>query len=163
MTASINLKERDVVGSAKRIFALIHTNPKWGVIEGMLNSMTAMRKNTSKREIYITLKVGNSCDTQWEDYGTGITNYEYLEGKMGYDATTEEYHVNQKDPEYLNKMRIGINSIANLSKSGIVEFHSVTLDKEGRPNGLIATYVLDKTTGVGAWQVPAEHPDPTTA
>lgn len=72
MTASINLKERDVVGSAKRIFALIHTNPKWGVIEGMLNSMTAMRNNTSKKEIYITLKVGNSCDTQWEDYGTGI-------------------------------------------------------------------------------------------
>jgi hypothetical protein len=159
MTASINLKERDVVGSAKRIFALVHTNPKWGVIEGMLNSMTAMRKNTSKKEIYITLKVGNTGDTQWEDYGTGITNYEYLEGKMGYDTTTEEYHVNQKDPEYLNKMGIGINSIANLSKSGIVEFHSVTLDKEGRPNGLIATYVLDKTTGIGAWQVPAEHPD----
>ena len=53
-------------------------------------------------------------------------------------------------------MGIGIPTIASLSKDGIAEFRSVSLNTKGQEEGLVATYTLE---GHGGWILPAEHPD----
>ena len=99
-----------------------------------------------KKEVYITQNAGNNHDIIVEDLGEGFSNevYEYLEKDMGYELDTEEYINNQKDPEFLNKMGIGLNGIADMSVDGTLEFYSVSIDKHGRENGLIVRYMVDR-------------------
>lgn len=49
-----------------------------------------------------------------------------------------------KDPEFISQIGIGINSLLWLSKDNTVKFYSVSLDKENRKNGLIATLMMNK-------------------
>jgi hypothetical protein len=158
---TINIKDRNVRGSAKKALIDMHTDPKWAIFEALLNSFTAMRK-MDKKEVYITQNAGNNHDVIIEDLGEGISNdvYEYLENNMGYEIN-EEYLISQKDPEYLNKMGIGMNGIADMSIDGILEFNSVSIDKQARENGLIARYMIDRKTGGSGFVVPAEHPSHT--
>ncbi len=161
--ATVNIRDRNVRGSAKKALIDMHTDAKWSIFEALLNAMTAMRKmGKGQQESYLTQDAGNTHDEIVEDIGEGISNevYEYLEGNMGYDID-EEYLKNQKDPEFLNKMGIGMNGIADMSKDGVLEFYSVSIDKHGRENGLIARYMIDRKTGSSGFVVPAERPSHT--
>ena len=80
----------------------------------------------------------------------------FLSGMRVMTPTVRRYIESQKDPDYLNKMGIGIPTIASLSKDGIAEFRSVSLNTKGQEEGLVATYTLE---GHGGWILPAEHPD----
>ncbi len=105
---TINIKDRNVRGSAKKALIDMHTDPKSAIFEALLNSFTAMRK-MDKKEVHMTQNAGNNHDVIIEDLGEHFSNevYEYLENNMGYEIN-EEYLISQKDPEYLNKMGIGM-------------------------------------------------------
>ena len=159
MTTQQNISDRVVKRSVKEAITKIHSDPIWGYVEAIINAFTAMRHlPADKRVAYIWLpnhKRPNSADIIAE--GTGFTNYDYIEKNMGYDPESPEYIASQKDPDYLNKMGIGIPTIASLSKDGIAEFHSVSLNVKGQEEGLVATYtVANRNDG---WILPAEHPD----
>ena len=70
--------------------------------------------------------------------------------------TLRNTKLDQRDPDYLNKMGIGIPTIASLSKDGIAEFRSVSKNSKGQEEGLVATYTLAEG---GGFIIPAEHPD----
>jgi hypothetical protein len=42
--ATVNIKDRNVRGSAKKALIDMHTDAKWAIFEALLNSLTAMRK-----------------------------------------------------------------------------------------------------------------------
>jgi hypothetical protein len=156
--ATIHISNRALNQSARQAINDVHGDPVWGIAEAVINAFTAMRHMESQhRTVRITLKAGkNQSDTHIVAPGTGITNYEYIENNIGYDTDSEDYIANQKDPDYLNKMGIGIPSIAKLSKEGIAEFRSVSINAKGQEEGLVATYTLQKG---GGFIIPAEHPD----
>lgn len=156
--ATIHISNRALNQSARQAINDVHGDPIWGIPEAVINAFTAMRHMESQhRTVRITLKAGkNQSDTYIVAPGTGITNYEYIENNIGYDTDSEEYIANQKDPDYLNKMGIGIPSIAKLSREGIAEFRSVSINAKGQEEGLVAMYTLQKG---GGFIIPAEHPD----
>ena len=159
---TINIRQREVVGSALEIFRRIGGRPVWGYPEAIFNCFTAVKdhKHIPLRVAYITLKVPNdqgSYDAWIEDPGVGfVSKYYYLENKMGYDTRTDEYKRDQMDPNCLNKMGIGINSIAALSKTGQLEFRTVSLNEQGQEMGLVCRYLGHDT----AWQLPADPLSP---
>ena len=154
----IHISNRALNQSARQAINDVHGDPIWGVPEAVINAFTAMKHlEPHHRIVCITLKAGkNQNDTYVIAPGTGITNYDYIEKNIGYNTDSEEYIRNQKDPDYLNKMGIGIPSIAKLSKDGIAEFRSVSINAKGQEEGLVATYTLQNG---GGFIIPAEHPD----
>jgi hypothetical protein len=161
VTTSHNIQDRIVGKSVKIAINEIHSEPIWGILEGVINSMTALKNHPPhKRVVCITLRAGRSGnDLYIVDQGTGITNYHFIEKHLGYDIDTKEYQAQQLDPDYLNKMGIGIPSMASLSRDHLVEFRSVFINQKGNPEGLIATYSL--ADRVGGFVIPAEHPSST--
>ena len=160
---TITIREREVVGSARQIFRRQHSKPIWGYVESILNAFTAVKdyEYAPHKVATITLKVpsddGLSHDAWIEDCGIGfVRKYSYLEWKMGYDTTTEEYMREQEDPDCLNKMGIGLNSIAALSKIDTVEFRTVSKNEQGQEGGLVCRYHGYNQ----AWQIPAEPLSP---
>lgn len=156
----VHISERTIRGSIRESLSKIHTDPIWAYPEGVLNAFTAMRHlDPHKRVVAITLKAGAVlADSYIIGEGTGITNYAYLRDNMGYD-NTEEYIRDLKDPNYMNKMGLGIPSIASLSLEGEAEFRSVFINKKNQEEGLVATYTVKEGRPEG-WIIPEEHPAP---
>ena len=154
MTKRWVIQDRQTRKSAKEVINNIHSEPKWGYVEATINAFTAMRHlPPSERIVHIILPAiipegfpGTEAAFIPAE-GTGFENYDYVEKNIGYDTDTEEYIEQQKDPDYLNKMGIGIPSIASLSKDGLAEFRSVSINAKGQKEGLVATYTLEDGGG----------------
>ena len=161
MTIQQNIQDRTIRRSVKEAISEIHSDPIYGYVGAVINAFTAMRHMpASERIVHIFLPHNYSTkyvnDAHIVAAGTGFTNYGYIEKNMGYDTESEEYKIDQRDPDYLNKMGIGIPTIASLSKDGIAEFRSVSKNSKGQEEGLVATYTL---ADGGGFIIPAEHPD----
>lgn len=156
--ATVHISDRKVNKSVRKAINEIHSDPIWGYVEAVINAFSAMKSMVPReRTVTIILKAGrNGQDAYIVAPGTGITNYDYIEKNIGYDTDSEEYILKQRNPDYLNKMGIGIPSIASLSRDGIADFRSVSLNSKGQEEGLVATYTLQ---GEGGFIIPAEHPD----
>jgi hypothetical protein len=156
--ATVHISDRKVNKSVRKAINEIHGDPIWGYVEATINAFSAMRHmQPRERVVCINLKAGkNGQDSYIVAPGTGMRNYDYIEKNIGYDTDAEEYIQKQRDPDYLNKMGIGIPSIASLSKDGIAEFRSVHMNSKGQEEGLVATYTLQDG---GGFIIPAEHPD----
>lgn len=157
--SEVRVNEREVMGSIKEALRKIHPEPVWAIPEAVINSFTAMRfLPPSRRDVFITLKAGPDMkDTYIIDEGTGITNWSYIMRHAGYEPTSEEYIRNLKDPNYMNKMGLGIPCIASLSLEGEAEFRSVFLNPKGQEEGLVATYTVKEGRKEG-WIEPEAHP-----
>jgi hypothetical protein len=160
MTFQQDISNRVVGKSISEAIQNIHSTPIYGIVEGAINGFSGMRYlPESERVVEITLKAGTTGrDIYIITPGTGITNYSFLETNMGYDTDSEEYKELQRDPDYMNKMGIGIPTIASLSIDGIAEFRSVSINTKGQEEGLVATYTVKRGRDKG-WIRPAEHPD----
>jgi len=138
---------RPVIGKAKTLFARgLYSDLNEAIREGVSNSMSWMHVagiDKEQRKIYITKNVGATNDMWIEDYGTGISDYEKFKN-IGHDPNDEVHNERIKDPEFISQIGIGINSLLWLSKDKTVKFYSVSLDRENRKNGLIATLMMDK-------------------
>jgi len=161
MTTQQNIQDRLIGKSIKKAITAIHSEPVYGYVEAVINAFTAMRHlPPESRIVRITLPRGNarnySDDAHIIGEGTGFLRYDFIEKNMGYDTESEDYKLEQIDPDYLNKMGIGIPTIATLSKKGIAEFRSVSINAKGQEEGLVATYTLADN---GGFIIPAEHPD----
>jgi hypothetical protein len=158
MTKRWVIQDRQTRKSAKEAINRVHSEPKWGYVEATINAFTAMRHlPASKRIVVIILpEINGSSVARIIAEGTGFVNYDYVEKNIGYDTDSPEYIEQQKDPDYLNKMGIGIPSITSLSKEEIAEFRSVSINAKGQEEGLVATYTLEDG---GGFTVPADHPN----
>ena len=148
MTTQQNIQDRLVGKSVKKAISAIHSEPIYGYVEAVINAFTAMRHLAEDdRVVDIFLPRNSTSHAHIVAPGTGFTNYDYIEKNMGYDIESDDYKIEQTDPDYLNKMGIGIPTIASLSKKGIAEFRSVSRNAKGQEEGLVATYTLENGGG----------------
>src|SRR5919106_5626807 len=147
LSPEVRYVSRPVIGKAKTIFAKgLYSDLNDAIREGISNSMSWMHiahTAIAQRNVYITMNVGNTNDLWIEDFGPGIADYEKFK-YIGHDPNDEAHSMRIKDPEFISQMGIGINSLLWLSKDNTVKFYSVSLDKENRKNGLIATLMVNK-------------------
>jgi hypothetical protein len=146
LSPEVRYVSRPVIGKAKTIFAKgLYSDLNDAIREGISNSMSWMHiahTAIAQRNVYITMNVGNTNDLWIEDFGPGIADYEKFK-YIGHDPNDEAHSMRIKDPEFISQMGIGINSLLWLSKDNTVKFYSVSLDKENRKNGLIATLMMN--------------------
>jgi hypothetical protein len=151
---------RPVIGKAKTLFARgLYSDLNEAVREAISNSMSWMHISGTpieQRKIHITKNADNTSDLWIEDFGPGIIDYEKFKN-IGHDPNDQVHNERMKDPEFISQIGIGINSLLWLSKDKTVEFRSVSLDKEMRRSGLIATLKMDKEDIF--FLDPPEHPD----
>jgi hypothetical protein len=146
ISPEVRYVSRPVIGKAKTLFAKgLYSDLNDAIREGVSNSMSWMHvahTPIAQRKIYITINAGNTNDLWIEDFGPGITDYEKFKN-IGHDPNDEVHNARIKDPEFISQIGIGINSLLWLSKDNTVKFYSVSLDKENRKNGLIATLMMN--------------------
>ncbi|MPZ05702.1 MAG: hypothetical protein GEU26_04680 [Nitrososphaeraceae archaeon] len=146
LSSEVRYVSRPVIGKAKTLFAKgLYSDLNDAIREGISNSMSWMHVAHTpivQKKIYITINVGNTNDLWIEDFGPGITDYEKFKN-IGHDPNDEVHNARIKDPEFISQIGIGINSLLWLSKDNTVKFYSVSLDKENRKNGLIATLMMN--------------------
>lgn len=146
LSPEVRYVSRPVIGKAKTLFAKgLYSDRRDGIREGISNSMSWMHiahTPIAQKNIYITINGGNTNDLWIEDFGPGITDYDKFRN-IGHDPNDEIHNIRIKDPEFISQIGIGINSLLWLSKDNTVKFYSVSLDKENRKNGLIATLMMN--------------------